>query len=80
MLLHAVLQALALCVNRWWAAPESSPWSYAPILHSFQVGWVRVRVRARVRWWAVLGARVWGGVVRDGGRCVGRMFGVVVMV
>jgi len=29
-------QALALCVHRWWLMPESSPWSYAPVLHTFQ--------------------------------------------
>ena len=28
--------ALNQCVVRWWQMPESSPWSYAPVLHSFQ--------------------------------------------
>lgn len=28
--------ALNQCVIRWWQMPESSPWSYAPVLHSFQ--------------------------------------------
>jgi hypothetical protein len=28
--------SLNQCVIRWWQMPESSPWSYAPVLHSFQ--------------------------------------------
>lgn len=28
--------ALAQCVLKWWQMPEASPWSYAPVLHSFQ--------------------------------------------
>ena len=29
-------QALMQCVHRWWQMPESSPCSYAPVLHAFQ--------------------------------------------
>jgi transformation/transcription domain-associated protein len=28
--------ALNQCVMQWWQMPEASPWSYAPVLHSFQ--------------------------------------------
>ena len=28
--------SLSQCILRWWQMPESSPWSYAPVLHSFQ--------------------------------------------
>ena len=28
--------ALTQCITRWWQMPESSPWSYASVLHSFQ--------------------------------------------
>jgi len=28
--------SLSQCIHRWWEMPESSRWSYAPVLHSFQ--------------------------------------------
>ncbi|MCP4452236.1 MAG: hypothetical protein GY809_12300, partial [Planctomycetes bacterium] len=28
--------ALSQCITRWWQMPETSPWSYASVLHSFQ--------------------------------------------
>ena len=28
--------SLSQCILRWWQMPGSSPWSYAPVLHSFQ--------------------------------------------
>ena len=31
------LQAMHQSVHQWWNMPEGNPWSYAPVLHSFQV-------------------------------------------
>lgn len=31
-------QAMHQAVQQWWSMPEGNPWSYAPVLHTFQVG------------------------------------------
>ena len=30
------LQAMHQSVQQWWNMPEGNPWSYAPVLHTFQ--------------------------------------------
>lgn len=36
-LLAHPLQAMHQAVQQWWNMPEGNPWSYAPVLHTFQV-------------------------------------------
>lgn len=33
------LQAMHQAVQQWWNMPEGNPWSYTPVLQTFQVQW-----------------------------------------
>lgn len=58
------LQAMHQAVQQWWNMPEGNPWSYTPVLQTFQVRW-RSNLRRSQAQLFCLGARL-VAVAQDG--------------
>lgn len=47
---NTMLQAMHQSVQQWWNMPEGNPWSYAPVLHTFQVKMATAAPQAHSSW------------------------------